>query len=100
LALGVSGGLVPCPSALVVLMFAVYVGRIALGLVLISAFSAGLATTLTVLGILVVRAQRLLERAGTRHFALALLKRLPALSAALVAVVGLYMAWVAVRQVW
>lgn len=59
LAMGASAGLIPCPSALVVLLGAIAQHEIALGLVLIVAFSAGLATTLTVLGILVVKATRL-----------------------------------------
>ena len=50
LALGASAGLIPCPSALVVLLGAIAQGQIALGMLLIVAFSAGLAATLTVLG--------------------------------------------------
>src|SRR5262249_52928179 len=54
LALGASAGLIPCPTALVVLLGAIAQHRLGLGLVLILAFSAGLATTLTGLGIAVV----------------------------------------------
>ena len=46
-AMGASAGLIPCPSALVVLLGAVAQHQIALGLLLIVAFSAGLAATLT-----------------------------------------------------
>ena len=53
-AMGASAGLIPCPSALVVLLGAVAQHQIALGLVLIVAFSAGLAATLTGLGLAVV----------------------------------------------
>jgi ABC-type nickel/cobalt efflux system permease component RcnA len=59
LAMGTSAGLIPCPSALVVLLAAVAQNELALGLVMIVAFSLGLATTLTVLGIAVVHATRL-----------------------------------------
>ena len=59
LAMGVSAGLIPCPSALVVLLGAIAQHEVALGLLLITAFSAGLAATLTVLGVLVVKAARL-----------------------------------------
>ena len=59
LAMGASAGLIPCPSAIVVLLGAIAQHEVALGLVLIVAFSAGLATTLTVLGVLVVKATRL-----------------------------------------
>ena len=55
-AMGASAGLIPCPSALVVLLGAVAQHQLALGLVMIVAFSLGLAATLTVLGIAVVRA--------------------------------------------
>ena len=48
LAMGAAAGLIPCPSALVVLLGAVAQGQIALGMLLIVAFSAGLAMTLTV----------------------------------------------------
>ena len=58
LALGVSGGLVPCPSALVVMLGAIALGRIAFGLVLIVAFSAGLAAVLTAIGLVFVHARR------------------------------------------
>jgi len=59
LAMGASAGLIPCPSALVVLLAAVAQNQLALGLVMIIAFSLGLAATLTGLGIAVVHATRL-----------------------------------------
>jgi nickel/cobalt transporter (NicO) family protein len=59
LALGASAGMIPCPSALVVLLGAIAQHEVGLGLLLIVAFSAGLAATLTVLGLLVVWARRL-----------------------------------------
>ena len=59
LAMGASAGLIPCPSALVVLLGAVAQHEVALGLVMIVAFSLGLATTLALLGIAVVRATKL-----------------------------------------
>ena len=48
--MGASAGLIPCPSALVVLLGAIAQGQIALGMLLIVAFSLGLAATLTALG--------------------------------------------------
>jgi ABC-type nickel/cobalt efflux system permease component RcnA len=62
LALGVSGGLLPCPSALVVMLGAIAVHRVAFGLALIVAFSAGLAAVLTGIGIALVYARGLFER--------------------------------------
>lgn len=65
LALGVSGGLLPCPSALVVLLSAMALQRVGFGLLLIVAFSLGLASVLTAIGILMVHAGRLFERIPT-----------------------------------
>jgi nickel/cobalt exporter len=62
LALGVSGGLLPCPSALVLLLGAVALGRPGLGLLLVLGFSLGLAAVLTGLGLLLVRARGLFAR--------------------------------------
>ena len=62
LAMGASAGLIPCPSALVVLLGAVAQQEIGLGMLLIVAFSAGLAATLTAIGLAVVYAGRALER--------------------------------------
>jgi ABC-type nickel/cobalt efflux system permease component RcnA len=85
LALGASAGLIPCPTALVVLLGAISQHRIALGLVLIAAFSAGLATTLTGLGLSVVHASRALARLRVPAATTGLLS---AASAGLVLVVG------------
>ncbi|MGI8520222.1 MAG: nickel/cobalt transporter [Actinomycetota bacterium] len=84
-AVGLSGGLLPSPSALVVLLGAVALGRTAFGLVLVAAFSIGLAGALTAVGLLVLKARdaarsRLSARAGAW---------LPFASAALIVVVGL-----------
>lgn len=62
LALGVSGGLIPCPSALVVLLGSIALGRVGFGLALVVAFSLGLAATLTGLGLVFLYAGRFLER--------------------------------------
>jgi len=60
--MGAAAGLIPCPSALVVLLGAVAQHQIALGLLLIVTFSVGLAATLTVLGLLVVHSHRVTRR--------------------------------------
>jgi len=62
LALGVTGGMVPCPAALVVLLSAVALHRIAFGLFLIVAFSVGLAAVLISIGLLMVYAGRFMSR--------------------------------------
>src|SRR5437016_13048176 len=60
IALGASGGLVPCPSALVLLLTSVSLNRVALGLTLLTAFSAGLAVVLSAVGLIVLYARHLL----------------------------------------
>ena len=60
--LGVSGGLIPCPAALVVLLAALSLHRLAFGLLLIVAFSAGLASALTGLGLVLAGALPLARR--------------------------------------
>ena len=62
LTLGASAGLIPCPSALVVLLGAIAQAQIVLGMILIVAFSLGLAATLTVLGLLAVWTSGRVER--------------------------------------
>jgi len=88
LALGASAGIIPCPSALVVLLAAVAQHEIALGLLLIVAFSLGLAATLTMLGLLVVRASALLARAGRHARAGRVALALPAVSALVIVGAG------------
>jgi ABC-type nickel/cobalt efflux system permease component RcnA len=88
-ALGVSGGIVPCPAALVVLLSAVAMGRIGLGLLLIVAFSVGLAAVLIAIGLVVVSARRLAARFGRAGADGPLVRRwLPLTSAAVITVSG------------
>jgi ABC-type nickel/cobalt efflux system permease component RcnA len=86
LAMGVSGGLVPCPEALGVMLIAIGLGRIGLGLVLIVAFSLGLAAVLIAIGILLVRCKSRLDRLGKPGSAWQRL--LPLVSAVIVTVLG------------
>ena len=62
LAVGISGGLLPCPTALVVLLAAISLHRVGYGLVLILAFSLGLAGAMTAVGLAAVRARRFLRK--------------------------------------
>jgi ABC-type nickel/cobalt efflux system permease component RcnA len=64
LALGVSGGLVPCPEALGIMLIAIGLNRILLGLGMVVAFSFGLAVVLIVIGVMLVRAKSLLDGVG------------------------------------
>jgi len=95
LALGISGGLLPCPSALVVLLAAISLHRVAFGIVLVLAFSAGLAGVLTGIGLLLVYARGLFARFRLEVGAGRLL---PALSAAVVLVLGLAITLQALAQ--
>jgi nickel/cobalt transporter (NicO) family protein len=62
LAVGASAGVIPCPSALVLLLGAIALDRVGYGLVLVLAFSLGLAGLLSVIGLLVLYARRFVER--------------------------------------
>jgi ABC-type nickel/cobalt efflux system permease component RcnA len=84
--MGASAGLIPCPSALVVLLAAVSQHEIALGLLLIVAFSLGLAGTLTALGLAVVYAGRATSRLSVPAW---VGTALPALSALVIVVAGI-----------
>jgi nickel/cobalt exporter len=85
LALGISGGLLPCPSALVVLLTAISLHRVGYGMLLILAFSVGLAGVLTGIGLLLVHARGLFSRVP---FESRLARILPIGSAAVVTVLG------------
>jgi ABC-type nickel/cobalt efflux system permease component RcnA len=63
-ALGASGGLFPSPSAVLVIVAAVGLGRAGLGLALLAAFSLGLAATLSAVGLGLVYGRSILERRG------------------------------------
>ncbi len=96
LALGISGGLLPCPSALVVLLSAISLHRVAFGLLLIVAFSIGLAAVLVGIGLLLVYARRVFQRFSVGGgFATRLL---PAISALLIMVAGLVLTLQALPQ--
>ena len=62
LAVGASAGIIPCPSALVLLLGAIALDRVGYGLVPVLAFSVGLAGLLSLIGLLVIYARRFIER--------------------------------------
>ena len=62
--LGITGGIVPCPAALVVLLSALSLHRVGFGLFLIVAFSLGLAAVLIIIGLLMVYARQFIARWG------------------------------------
>lgn len=85
LTLGVSGGLLPCPSALVVLLSAIALHRVGFGMLLIVTFSLGLAGVLTGIGLLLAYARRLADRLPVDSSAV---RVLPVISACAVALMG------------
>src|SRR5208282_285358 len=98
--LGITGGVVPCPAALVVLLSAFSLHRIGFGLFLITAFSLGLAAVLVVVGLTMVYAKRVMStriRAGN-----IVLRYLPFLSSAFMVVlgVGITASAIASVQIW
>jgi nickel/cobalt transporter (NicO) family protein len=88
IAVGVSGGLLPCPSALVVLLAAISLHRVAFGMLLVVAFSVGLALTITAIGLVAVVARNAFRRLS---FEGRLVSLLPAASALVILVAGLLM---------
>ena len=88
LAVGVSGGLLPCPSALVVLLAAISLHRVAFGMLLVVAFSAGLALAITCVGLVAVLAQSAFGRLDGRGRLVAVL---PAVSAVVIVLAGVAM---------
>ena len=84
--LGITGGIVPCPAALVVLLSAFSLHRIGFGLFLITAFSMGLAVVLVTVGLTMVYAKRVVStRVRASNTAL---RYLPLLSSAFMVVLG------------
>ena len=86
LALGVSGGMIPCPSALVLLLGAIALDRTAFGVVLVCAFSLGLAGVVSGIGLAVLYARRLFTRIPSSGRAI---RGLPVASAAIITILGL-----------
>ena len=82
---GIAAGLLPCPSALVVLLSALALHRIGFGFALIVAFSLGLASTITGIGLVAVLARRVFSRVGLDG---PVVGALPALSAVVILLVG------------
>ena len=91
--MGVAGGLVPSPSALIVLLASIGLGRTVFGVGLVLAYGLGMAATLTVVGLLLVRLRGRLDRRAAdvrgRRWLARLAVAVPVLTAGLVLLVGL-----------
>ncbi|OYU49520.1 MAG: nickel/cobalt efflux protein RcnA [Rhizobiales bacterium PAR1] len=90
---GFTGGLLPCPSAIAVLLVALQMKAYALGVAMVAAFSVGLAMTLVAVGMVAVWGSRKLAGAGWFDGAS---RRLPLISACLVFLMGCGVIWHAV----
>lgn len=101
MAMGAAGGMVPSPSALVVLLGAIALGRTWFGIALVLGYGVGMALTLITAGLLLVRVRSTLDsrlaRAGTRPLALA--RALPVATASLVVVAGVGLTVRAISQI-
>ena len=87
--MGVAGGLVPSPSALLVLLSANALGRPLFGALLVVAYGVGMAVTLTAAGLLLLRARAALDRRGwSAGRGAGLVRLLPLSTAAVVVLVG------------
>ena len=96
LSLGISGGIVPCVDALIGLLFAISLNKLVWGLIILSAFSLGLAAVLVAIGILMVMAKPLMQRfTGEGVW----LQRLPIFSAAVVILLGAVLVFKAINTV-
>jgi len=91
LALGISGGLLPCPSALVLMLSAISLGRVGYGLILTVVFSLGLAATLTAVGLAFLYFGKALGSSGLSNSRI--VKSLPAFSAFVIACIGAVMCY-------
>ena len=96
LSLGISGGIVPCVDALIGLLFAISLDKLTWGVIILCAFSLGLAAVLVTIGILMVLAKPVIERFTGRGV---WLQRLPIISATVVIVLGAVLVFKALNDV-
>ncbi len=96
LSLGISGGIVPCVDALIGLLIAINLDKLTWGVIILCAFSLGLAAVLVIIGILMVLAKPVIERFTGRGV---WLQRLPIISATVVIVLGAVLVFKALNDV-
>jgi nickel/cobalt exporter len=92
---GLTGGLIPCPAAITVLLLCLQLKQFSLGFTLVVCFGIGLAITMVSAGVLAALSLRHIERrwSGLTRY----LRQAPYASAALIVVVGLYTGWLGVK---
>ena len=106
IALGISGGLIPCPSALLLLLSSIALGQVSYGLILVLSFSLGLASVLTGLGLLLIYSKHLFARLpiekwiDQKSFRLKwLMKAVPIVTATAITLIGLAISTQALWQI-
>lgn len=93
---GLTGGLIPCPAAITVLLLCLQLKHFTLGVALVQCFSIGLALTLVATGALVALSVHHVGRRW-RGFP-ALVRRAPYISSALILLIALYVGWEGLRR--
>lgn len=88
---GLTGGMIPCPAAITVLILCLHLKKLSLGITLVAAFSIGLALTLVAVGMATAIGLRYAAARTTKLDAL--FAKAPYISAVLIASIGLFMAW-------
>ncbi|MEM9431584.1 MAG: nickel/cobalt efflux protein RcnA [Pseudomonadota bacterium] len=88
---GLSGGLIPCPAAITVFVLCLHLGKITLGITLVSAFSIGLAVTMVAIGVVAALGLRYVSTKSSRFDRL--MEMAPWISAILIALIGLVIIW-------
>ena len=88
---GLTGGLIPCPAAITVLLLCLQLKQFALGVTLVLCFSIGLAITMVAAGVIAALSVRLVSRRWSGFGALA--HRAPYVSSVVIICVGLYVGW-------
>jgi ABC-type nickel/cobalt efflux system permease component RcnA len=97
LVFGISAGLLPCPSALVLMLSTIALNMTAFGLVLVVFFSLGLAATLTIIGLLLIYSRHLVSKVRTT-FPSPLIRLIPVAAALVIAAIGLLISYDALIQ--
>lgn len=92
---GLTGGLIPCPASITVLLLCLQLKQVALGATLVLCFSIGLAATMVTVGVAAAVGMRHAEKRWSGGFA-AFARKAPYASGALIAVVGLVLTWQAI----
>lgn len=96
---GLTGGLIPCPAAITVLLLCLQLKQVALGATLVLCFSIGLAVTMVTVGVVAAIGVRHAEKRFAGSFA-TFARRAPYASGALITIVGLILATQAVRAIF